>query len=367
MVRRFHFPLLLFIGFIHISAVLAEEAGSPPHTRIQDDKFCYYWMEIGLYTNAFNLAGWNGNENEKASAYIKGNIKETCSHLTSTGPTTNTSGITYLLSSSSEQRGHLTDVLFYCCKVCTQMGNYELLPFMRNLYLQHYQMLARLGKRPNKALAAHDTKRNQHCRNGLGFRLHNWESHACISWVELHGTHVRYYAGPMLINNMQQWEMKLDNKASGALSYWAEDKVIMRNCFRYGAHPFRTPQLRRFALLSSNEWNLFAILLLHSNSTRMLFADEHSCIGKRNVMRDWQAIMHYRSVEMDTAEGCTYGEENGGSRHCVKRRTSCPSYDNDIDAEEEVVVHCCCNGSHLCNHDTLSYHAISMIPIEAKA
>lgn len=69
-----------------------------------------------------------------------------------------------------------------------------------------------------------------------------------------------------------------------------------------------------------------------------------------------------RTVEMDTAFGCTMGRESKRGRHyCQLRNLICPVQKSF--PEEEMIVDCCCEGSHLCNHDMNSYRAFYSLPI----
>uniref|UniRef100_A0A0R3S5K3 Protein sleepless n=1 Tax=Elaeophora elaphi TaxID=1147741 RepID=A0A0R3S5K3_9BILA len=66
-------------------------------------------------------------------------------------------------------------------------------------------------------------------------------------------------------------------------------------------------------------------------------------------------------MEMSTAMGCTLARENENSlRYCQLRGLICPTQKNF--SKEEMTIDCCCQGSHLCNHDMNSYRAFYLLP-----
>lgn len=70
---------------------------------------------------------------------------------------------------------------------------------------------------------------------------------------------------------------------------------------------------------------------------------------------------------MHSAFGCTKGRKSeNGRQHCELRNLICPTKRSLSKEEKEMTIDCCCEGSHLCNHDMNSYRAFYSLPIYVK-
>lgn len=68
---------------------------------------------------------------------------------------------------------------------------------------------------------------------------------------------------------------------------------------------------------------------------------------------------------MNTALGCTMARKfKDGYYYCQLRGLICPTHKGF--SKDEMTVDCCCEGSHLCNHDMNSYHAFHLLPMLMK-
>ncbi|VDM93536.1 unnamed protein product, partial [Onchocerca ochengi] len=67
------------------------------------------------------------------------------------------------------------------------------------------------------------------------------------------------------------------------------------------------------------------------------------------------------TMEMNIASGCSMARNTeNGRQYCQIVGLICPSQQRI--SYENITVECCCEGSHLCNHDMNSYHAFYALP-----
>uniref|UniRef100_A0A9J2PPZ0 Uncharacterized protein n=1 Tax=Ascaris lumbricoides TaxID=6252 RepID=A0A9J2PPZ0_ASCLU len=169
--------------------------------RAVHDTFCYYWMEIGHYPEAFFSAGWNG---EPKNPYIRGNIEEICSRLPDFGPDSSITGITYVPVFQTTNYTPFTDCIYFCCKECDRIGRYSLLPFMRRVYL-HHEISKSSIRFAKESLAEHGNKYKMRCHDFTNRRVSDVGSRACVSMIvadEKFG--IQKYTGPMIMSYLTQ-------------------------------------------------------------------------------------------------------------------------------------------------------------------
>uniref|UniRef100_A0A915A4L8 Uncharacterized protein n=1 Tax=Parascaris univalens TaxID=6257 RepID=A0A915A4L8_PARUN len=75
-----------------------------------------------------------------------------------------------------------SNAVYYCCKICDGVGSYELLPFMRGLYLQKHRIWASAQTQP-----LHNLYRDEkYCLDQYGLHQHDFGTHTCFSLAEAH-------------------------------------------------------------------------------------------------------------------------------------------------------------------------------------